>query len=116
VRSCFGTNVPHYTCYKNEYLPKFGEEYARYIAHELLKNYRRVVLINHGVGDIALGRAHTEEFAALFELESGEIPGSLEYLRRLVAGPWDSADFLRIEPGAPSGSSPFFGLHHISLP
>ena len=104
------------TCYKNEYLPKFGEEDARYIAHELLKNYKRVVLINHGVGDIALGRAHTQEFAEVFELEPGEIPGSLEYLRRLVTGPWDSVDFLRLEPGASINASPFLDLQAISLP
>lgn len=104
------------TCYKTEYLPKYGEEDARYIAQELLKNYRQVVLINHGVGDIALGRAHTREFAQVFELEPGEIPGSLDYLRRLVDGPWEPADFLRLEPGQGISPTPFLGLHSISLP
>ncbi len=126
VQACAGTyyitpgwakyGTTSLSCYKNEYLPKFGEEDARYIAHELLKNYKRVVLINHGVGDIELGRAHTEEFAAVFELESGEIPGSLDYLRRLVSGPWDAADFLRLEPGSTIHASPFMNLHAINLP
>ncbi len=126
VQTCAGTyyitpgwakyGTTSLTCYKNEYLPKFGEEDARYIAHELLKNYKRVVLINHGVGDIALGRAHTHEFAEVFELQPGEIPGSLDYLRRLVEGPWDPVDFLRIEPGTPISPTPFMDLHSISLP
>jgi hypothetical protein len=75
-----------------------------------------VALINHGVGDISLGRAHVQEFAELFGLETGEVAGSLDYLRRLTCGPWDSGDFLRIEPGASIGPSPFLGLHSISLP
>jgi hypothetical protein len=104
------------TCYKTEYLPKYGEEDARYIARELLKNYKRVVFINHGVGDIELGRAHTQEFARIFELESGETAGSLDYLRRLVLGPWDTDDFLSIEPGASISPSPFLGLHALNLP
>jgi hypothetical protein len=126
VQACAGTyyitpgwvkyGTTSLTCYKTEYLPKYGEEDARYIAQELLGNYKRVVLINHGVGNIELGRAHTREFAQVFELEAGEIPGSLDYLRRLVEGPWDIADFLRLEPGASLTASPFLGLHAIRLP
>ncbi len=125
VRACAGTyyitpgwakyGTTSLTCYKTEYLPKYGEEDARYISRELLKNYQRVIFINHGVGDIALGRAHTREFAEVFGLESGEIAGSLDYLRRLVSGPWGAADFLGIGPGASVGPSPFLGLHAISL-
>jgi hypothetical protein len=126
VQACAGTyyitpgwvkyGTTSLTCYKTEYLPKYGEEDARYIAQELLGNYTRVVLVNHGVGDIELGRAHVQEFAKVFELEPGEIPGSLDYLRRLVNGPWDPADFLRLEPGASITASPFLGLHAISMP
>jgi len=101
--------------YKNEYLPKYGEETARYIARELLKNYTRVALINHGVGDVEAARAHALEMAEIFNLSFVEIPGSLEYIHRLVHGPWDNDDFVLIEPGRTIDPSPFLNLHAISL-
>ncbi len=112
--ACYGTTS--LSCYKNEYLPKYGEETARYIAEELLKNYRRVALINHGAGDMGAGRAHAREFAQLFRLDYAEIPGSLDYVRRLAEGPWDEADFVRVAPGSSLTQSPFLNLHSISLP
>ncbi len=104
------------SCYKDEYLPKYGEETARYIAQELLKNYKRVALINHGAGDTEAGRAHAREFAEVFALDYAEIPGSLDYVRRLVQGPWDDGDFVRMPPGSTLTQSPFLDLHSISLP
>ncbi len=104
------------SCYKNEYLPKYGEETAQYIAQELLKNYKRVALINHGAGDTKVGRAHAREFAEVFGLAYAEIPGSLDYVRRLVQGPWDDVDFVRVEPGSMLSQSPFLALHSIALP
>ncbi|HSC71506.1 MAG TPA: DUF1638 domain-containing protein [Candidatus Methylomirabilis sp.] len=102
--------------YRNEYLPKYGEETARYIARELLKNYKRVALINHGVGDIQTARAHAQEMAEVFNLSYVEIPGSLEYVRRLVHGRWDSDDFVVIPPGRAIDPTPFISLHTINLP
>ncbi|HSB79208.1 MAG TPA: DUF1638 domain-containing protein [Candidatus Methylomirabilis sp.] len=104
------------SCYKNEYLPKYGEEDARYIAHELLKNYKRVAFIDHGVGNIEAGRAHAAEMADLFNLAYAEIPGSLDYLQRLARGPWDGEDFVWVKPGDPISPTPFMTLHSISLP
>jgi hypothetical protein len=104
------------SAYKNEYLPKYGEEDARYIAHECLKHYKRVALINHGAGDVELGRAHAREFADRFGLSYAEVPGSLEYVRRLVTGPWDDDDFVITPPGQPISPTPFMALHPISLP
>jgi hypothetical protein len=104
------------SCYKNEYLPKYGEEDARYIAQEMLKHYKRVAFVDHGVGDVAAGRAHAREMAELFGLAYAEVPGSLEYVRRLVRGPWDADDFVRIPAGEAISAAPFFGLHSISLP
>jgi hypothetical protein len=102
--------------YKNEYLPKYGEEDARYIAQELLKNYKRVALIDHGVGDMQAARAHAAEMAEVFGLAYQEIPGSLEYIRRLVNGPWDDGDFVVVEPGTAISPTPFMMLHTIALP
>jgi hypothetical protein len=104
------------SCYKNEYLPKYGEEDARYILHELLKHYTRVGFVDLGVGDVAAGRAHAREMADLCGLAYVEVRGSLAYLRRLVHGPWDETDFVRIAPGEAVSATPFFDLQHISLP
>jgi hypothetical protein len=101
--------------YKNEYLPKYGEEDARYIAGELLKNYKRVALIDHGAGNMEVGRAHAKEMAEVFGLAYEEIPGSLEYLRRLVHGPWED-DFIRVPPGSAIDPFPYMTLHSIALP
>src|SRR5574341_234838 len=100
--------------YKNEYLPKYGEETARYIAGELLKNYSRVALIAHGAGDMDAARAHATEMADLFGLAYAEIPGSLDYVRRLVEGPWGAEDFVVVEPGAAITPTPFMTLHTIA--
>ncbi len=104
------------SAYKTEYLPKYGEEDARYIAEECLKHYTRIAFIDHGAGDVALGRAHAREFAETFGKRYEEIPGDLDYLRRLVSGPWDGNDFLTIPPGSAIEQAPFLGLHSISLP
>jgi uncharacterized protein DUF1638 len=104
------------SCYKNEYLPKYGEEDARYIARELLKNYTRVAVINHGAGDMTAARAHANEFAEVFGLSYAEVRGSLEYVRRLVTGPWDNDDFVIVQPGNPISPTPFMMLHTIGLP
>jgi hypothetical protein len=104
------------SCYKNEYLPKYGEEDARYIARELLKHYTRVALIDHGVGDMQAARVHAHEFAEVFGLSYAEVPGSLEYVRRFVTGPWDNDDFVVTFPGHPISPTPFMMLHSISLP
>jgi hypothetical protein len=104
------------TAYKEEYLPKYGEEDARYISHECLKHYKRVALIDHGAGDMAVGRAHAQEFAETFGMSCVEIPGSLDYLRRLVRGPWDDTDFLVLPPGTSVSAEPYLAMHSIGLP
>jgi len=91
------------------------EEDARYIAGELLKNYKRVALIDHGAGNMEVGRAHAKEMAEVFGLAYEEIPGSLDYLRRLVHGPWDD-DFIRVPPGSAIDPFPYMTLHSIALP
>ncbi|MBI3086850.1 MAG: DUF1638 domain-containing protein, partial [candidate division NC10 bacterium] len=85
-------------------------------ATELLKNYERVALIDHGIGDMDAARAHAREMAEVFGLSYAEIPGSVGYVRRLVHGPWAGEDFVLVQPGSPTTSSPFLSLHTIALP
>ena len=104
------------SAYKNEYLPKYGEEDARYVVEECLKHYTRIAFIDHGAGDVEEGRAHAKEFAETFGKRYEEIPGDLGYLRRLACGPWDGNDLVRVPPGSPISPTPFMTLHSISLP
>ena len=104
------------SAYKNEYLPKYGEEDARYVVEECLKHYTRIAFIDHGVGDVALGRAHAREFAQTFGKQYTEIPGDLGFIRRLVSGPWKTDEFLTLAPGTAVDQRAFLGLHSISLP
>lgn len=105
-----------YSAYRDEYLAKYGEEDARYVVEECLKHYTRIAFIDHGAGDVEAGRAHAKAFAETFAKRYEEIPGDLDYLRRLVSGPWDGEEFLVIPPGTVIDQAPFLGLHSISLP
>ena len=93
---------------KADYMKKYSEEDALYIAREMLKSYTRVALIDSGLEDMDLARDHARELGRVFGLRYEEVPGSLDYLRRLVTGPWDDTDFLRIEPGRPVSAEPFY--------
>ena len=104
------------SAYKNEYVPKYGEEDARYVVEECLKHYTRIAFIDHGAGEVEVGRAHAKAFAETFGKRYEEIPGDLGYLRRLVSGPWNGDEFLVIPPGTVIDQAPFLGLHSISLP
>jgi hypothetical protein len=63
-----------------------------------------------------LGCAHAKEFAETFGMTYAEIPGSLDYLRRLVRGPWDNDDFVLVERGGALRPTPFMMLHTTALP
>lgn len=99
-----------YSQYRDEYVPKYGEETAAWIARELMKHYRRVVLIDHGLGGVDRYRAYTREMADFFGIACEEMPGSLGYLRRLLAGPWDDEDFVVVPPGQAVEQAPFLCL------
>lgn len=104
------------SAYKGEYMRKYSAEDALYIAREMLKSYTRVAFIDHGIGDGEIGRTHAREMAEVFGLRYEEIPGSLDYIRRLVLGPWDEKDFLRLDPGQAISAAPFLGLQGIGMP
>jgi hypothetical protein len=82
-----------------ENVPKFGRETARWVIEEELKHYTHIVLIDTGVEEIAPLRARAMENAAVLKKQYEEIPGSLEYFRELLRGPYTEGKFLRLEPG-----------------
>lgn len=82
-----------------EQVPKFGRETARWVIEEELKHYTHIALIDTGVEEIAPLRARAMENAAVLNKQYEEIPGSLDYFRELLRGPYTEEKFLRLEPG-----------------
>ncbi|MBI3989071.1 MAG: DUF1638 domain-containing protein, partial [candidate division NC10 bacterium] len=85
-----------YSQYKDEYLKQYDEETATWIAKEMMKHYQRVALIDHGLWAMDKYRAFAKEMAAFYGILYEEMKGSLEYIRRLLFGPWDHDDFIVI--------------------
>lgn len=104
-----------YTEYRDVYLEQYDEETAAWIAREMMKHYQRVVLIDHGLGAMEAYRVLAREMAAFFELDYEEMQGSLDYVRRLLAGPWDNDDFVVVEPGETIEQNPFLCLTPLCL-
>ena len=55
-------------------------------------------MINTGGPRLAEHRAYANEVAQFFNLRFEEIPGSLDWLTKLIRGEWDEG-FLVVEPG-----------------
>ncbi len=78
---------------------RFGEERAKKIFRTLLNHYHRLAFID--TGTYPLDDARVQNARAIMEqlgLQPCVVPGSVEYLRRLLTGPWDE-DFVVLEPG-----------------
>ncbi len=82
-----------------EYMPKYGEETALWVMEEELKHYTHIVLIDTGVADLSPLRARAKENARVFKKQYEEIKGGLEYLEKVVKGPYSRQDFFFLEPG-----------------
>lgn len=82
-----------------ENVPRFGLETARWVIEEELKHYTHITLIDTGVEEMAPLRARAMENAAVLKKQYEEIPGSLEYFRELLRGPYAEDKFLHLRPG-----------------
>jgi hypothetical protein len=77
---------------------KYGEAKAERMTRLLLRNYKRLALINTGQHEIERYRAYARQAAEKFNLRFEEIDGSPALVRKMVFGPWDE-EFLVVEPG-----------------
>ncbi|TRZ49515.1 DUF1638 domain-containing protein [bacterium] len=82
-----------------EHIPRYGREMAQWIIEEELKHYTHIALIDTGVEEMAPLRARAMENAAVLTKKYQEIPGSLDYFRELLHGPYMEEKFLRLRPG-----------------
>ncbi|MCF8037500.1 MAG: DUF1638 domain-containing protein [Desulfobacteraceae bacterium] len=92
---------------ENEYVPRMGRETAEWGIREELRHYTHIVLINTGAGDIEKLRKRARANAEFLEKEYEEVAGSPEYFRQLLLGPYDTEDFVCLEPGQKAEQKPF---------
>lgn len=82
----------------DEWVQRFGPEKAHHLRKASMAAYRRYTLIDTGAYDVASQMPRVQEMADDLELEQTLVPGSLQLLERLVAGPWDS-EVVVVPPG-----------------
>lgn len=90
--------VDPYTEY-HRCLEKYGEATARWIADEMMKGYRRLVLINSIAGVTEEIQDYARRFAEFFDLSYEEKRGSDALLRRLISNAGRDHQLLVVEPG-----------------
>jgi hypothetical protein len=76
---------------------KYGEDKARRLMTQILKNYTRLAFINTGT-DLDEYHQTAKNMADKFGLKYQEIEGENTLVKKLVQGPWD-ADFIVADPG-----------------
>lgn len=80
-------------------IERYGEPRARRIFDTMLRNYRRILLVNTGCFQIEPVRRELQRMAEAFSLETAEIEADLDLLSRLLTGPWEEDAFIRLPRG-----------------
>ena len=75
---------------------KFGPKKTLKIFNMMFEHYNRLMFVDTGHPRHALTLGKTRDFAGILHLPCEETTGSLEYLKRLMTGPWDEEDFVLI--------------------
>jgi hypothetical protein len=83
---------------EHESTKRYDKKLAQWCAKEIMRNYKRIALIDTGAYDLEKYVDYGRKTAEVFGLEFEIIPGSLEFLKKLLYGPWDD-DFVIVEPG-----------------
>jgi len=81
-------------------MQKYGEETGKMIFDMMLGHYNTLALLDSGCFDLAETEAEMKYIAEVLKLEYVVLPGTLEFLHRLLTGPWDNEVFLTIPPGS----------------
>lgn len=87
-------------------LKKYGEDKAKRIMKQILKNYTRLAFINTGPSDLDSYHTQALNIALRFGLTYEEIPGSDFLVKKMLYGPWDK-DFVVAGSGLPISFADF---------
>jgi hypothetical protein len=85
---------------------QYGQDKARCIISQILKNYTRLVFINTSQFELESYRAQARDIAERFGLRYEEIQGSDTLIRKMIFGPWDN-DFVIVHAGQAISFSDF---------
>jgi hypothetical protein len=77
---------------------RYGEAMATRMVGLMLRNYRRLALINTGSQDMDRYRAYARRAAERFGLRFEEVEGAPSLVEKLLFGPWDT-ECLVVPPG-----------------
>ena len=80
------------------WVERFGEERARRLRKAMVRSYEHVKMIDTGAYEMVDWTPQSQAWAEDLELEDGTVPGSVQLLERLLAGPWDS-EIVVVPPG-----------------
>jgi len=80
-------------------LRKYGEEQARYVAEMMYRHYRTLCLLDSGVEPIIPLIDKTKIIADTLGLKQQVIPATVDYIEKLLTGPWEESKFLIKPPG-----------------
>ena len=92
---------------ENEYVPKLGREMAAWGIREELKHYTHIALIDTQVANLAPLRQRAIENARFLDKQYTEIPGTLDFFKKIIAGPYTRQDFLFLKAGQTVRQKPF---------
>jgi len=76
----------------------YGEQIAKRIIKQILKNYTRLAFIATGDNNLEYYREHSRNMAERFSLRYQEIQGSPILIKKMLYGPWND-EFVIIPPG-----------------
>jgi hypothetical protein len=85
-----------------DYVNKYGADNADFLMESeqnWFKTYDTAAFVHLGAGDIADEWRRTQDCAAWLGWQCDFLPGDPALLRDLLAGPWDDARFLVLQPG-----------------
>ena len=77
---------------------KYGPELGQEIFDTTFQNYRNLALIDTGCFDMKKAIAETQEIARKLDLSYIQLPGTIDYLKELLSGQWDSERFIILPP------------------
>jgi Protein of unknown function (DUF1638) len=81
-----------------ETVRRHGKEKADRIFKVMLRHYQRLGVIDTGAYDLGIFLEQVRDIGDALALKPQVIPGTLDYLKKLLTGPWDE-DFIMIHPG-----------------